>query len=354
MKPNRLIVFDMDGVIVDVSRSYRDTIRQTVRLFFKGARSWENLPDPLFPLSDLARVKQSGGLNNDWDLTYLVINLLFTVTQPTQSKKKGLARQPLQGTSGQGGGEDADIWFKYKKAVNHCDVTALAQFLKSTNRPLTTLLKKRGRVNDKFIMSLYAGDVGTGNIIKQIFQEIYLGKDLFESTYGLHTKIYHGEGYINREKLLVDKPVLDSLSKDNMLAIATGRPKIEADYPLDYFGLRKYFTIIFTLDDCIREEKKILEREGKKVSLGKPDPYMLDAIAEIKKHEASELYYVGDMPDDMVAASRSKAGFKGVGLLFSDPDKVILKEYLLRAGADYIIKDFTELTDIIMGGGGEL
>jgi len=340
MKASRLIVFDMDGVIVDVSRSYRDTIRQTVRLFFKGARSWENLPEPLFSLSDLASVKQSGGLNNDWDLTYLVINLLFTVTQPPQSKREGL-----------GGGEDADTWFKYKKTVNHCDVTALAQFLKSTNTPLTTLLKKRGRVNNKFIMSLYAGDVGTGNIIKQIFQEIYLGKDLFESTYGIPTKIYHGKGYINREKLLVDKPVLDSLSKDNILAIATGRPKIEADYPLDYFGLRKYFTIIFTLDDCIREEGKILEREGKKVSLSKPDPYMLDAIAERKKHEASELYYVGDMPDDMVAASRSKAGFKGVGFLFSDPDKVILKEYLLRAGADYIIEDFTELTDIIMGGG---
>jgi len=61
----------MDGVIIDVSRSYRDTIRQTARLFFKGAHSWENLPDPLFRLSDLARVKQSGGLNNDWDLTFL-------------------------------------------------------------------------------------------------------------------------------------------------------------------------------------------------------------------------------------------------------------------------------------------
>jgi len=34
-KPQALIVFDMDGVIVDVSGSYRDTVRQTARLFFK-------------------------------------------------------------------------------------------------------------------------------------------------------------------------------------------------------------------------------------------------------------------------------------------------------------------------------
>jgi len=319
----------MDGVIIDVSRSYRDTIRQTARLFFKGAHSWENLPDPLFPLSDLARVKQSGGLNNDWDLTFLVISLLFTFVKKPKTH------------------EDTETWSRYKKTINHCDVTALAQFLRSTNTPLTTLLEKRGRVNDKFIRSLYAGDVGSGNIIKQIFQEIYLGKDLFESTYGIAAKVYHGEGYINREKPLVDKPILESLSKDNILAIATGRPKSEAEYPLDYFGLRRYFTIILTLDDCIREERRILEKEGKKVSLGKPNPYMLDAIAETKKHEASGFYYIGDMPDDMVASSKSKAGFIGIGLLFSAPDKAILKGDLLRAGADYIIEDLQELKGII-------
>jgi len=49
MKSKALIVFDMDGVIIDVSRSYRDTVRQTARLFFKGAESWKDLPDPLFP-----------------------------------------------------------------------------------------------------------------------------------------------------------------------------------------------------------------------------------------------------------------------------------------------------------------
>jgi len=48
--PSRLIVFDMDGVIVDVSGSYRETVRQTARLFFREAGSWQDLPDLLFPL----------------------------------------------------------------------------------------------------------------------------------------------------------------------------------------------------------------------------------------------------------------------------------------------------------------
>jgi phosphoglycolate phosphatase-like HAD superfamily hydrolase len=344
MKSRRLIVFDMDGVIIDVSRSYRDTIRQTAKLFFKGARSWEDLPDPLFPLSDLARLKQSGGLNNDWDLTCLVINLLFSLVKKPKNNEVGTStlHSPFKG-----GGGDTEIWFRYQKTINQCDVALLARFLRSTNRPLTALLEKKGRLNDKFITSLYVDDIGSGNIIKQIFQEIYLGKDLFESTYGIPTKIYHGEGYINRENLLVEKSILEYLSRNNVLAIATGRPKLEADYPLDSFDLREYFTIILTLDDCLKEERRVFEQEGKKVSLSKPDPYILDTIAETKKYEASGFYYIGDMPDDMVAASRSKAGFIGIGFLFSAPDKAILKADLLRAGANYIIEDFGELKRII-------
>jgi len=156
MKSKRLIVFDMDGVIIDVSKSYRDTVRQTAKLFFKGARSWENLPDPLFPLSDLARVKQSGGLNNDWDLTCLVINLLFSLVKKPKTH------------------EDMDTWFRYKKTINRCDVAILARFLRSTNTPLTTLLEKKGKLNDKFIMSLYVDDVEAGILSSRFFRRYIL------------------------------------------------------------------------------------------------------------------------------------------------------------------------------------
>ena len=38
----------------------------------------DKLKQPLFDLSDLAVVKQSGGLNNDWDLTHRVLTLLMS------------------------------------------------------------------------------------------------------------------------------------------------------------------------------------------------------------------------------------------------------------------------------------
>ena len=319
----------MDGVIVDVSGSYRDTVRQTARLFFKEAASWKDLPDPLFGLTDLAKVKQSGGLNNDWDLTFFVIRLLFTL---------------VEGPTDNG---DPNPWSRYHNIISRCDVSALARFLNASKNPITTLFHKEEKQMPELITRFYTGDVGTGNIIKQIFQEIYLGKDLFESTYGIPAKIYEGDGYINREKLLITRSFLKNLSEKHILAIATGRPKAEADYPLDSFGLREFFAAVYTLDDCLREEQKILEKEKRTVSLSKPNPFMLDAIEEAQTDEIGQFYYVGDMPDDMIAASRSRAKFVGIGILISSTDKDSLRKDLLQAGADHIVDDFNELKKLI-------
>ena len=123
----KAVIFDMDGVIIDVSASYRDTVRQTARLFFKGARCWEDLPDKLFPLSDLARVKQSGGLYNDWDLTYLVISLLFSLVKGATDNT------------------DPDPWSGYQAVIRGCDAADLVKYLNNMDRPVSSLLEKKGK-----------------------------------------------------------------------------------------------------------------------------------------------------------------------------------------------------------------
>ena len=329
MKPKKLIVFDMDGVLIDVSSSYRDTVRQTASLFFSPAKQAELLPDPLFDLADLAQVKQSGGLNNDWDLACLVISLLYTALDRTTPCACG------------------HPWSDYRKTISRCDVGRLVDYLTSNDRPLQTLLQRHGKIIEPLITQFYQGDVGSGNIIKQIFQEIYLGKKLFISTYNITPEMYSGEGYILREKVLIDMSILKKLSQKHILAIATGRPRAEAEYPLEHFKLKRYFGHVYSLDDCIREEKRILEQSGQQLSLSKPDPYMLDAIAERVAEKVTENYYIGDMPDDMLAARNSRAGFKGIGMLLSAPDKDILKKSLSRAGADYIVEDFKALIELL-------
>jgi HAD superfamily phosphatase len=58
-----MVVFDMDGVLVDVSESYRETIQQTVE-HFTGKR-------PARP--DIQDWKNRGGWNDDWKLSTAMI-----------------------------------------------------------------------------------------------------------------------------------------------------------------------------------------------------------------------------------------------------------------------------------------
>jgi phosphoglycolate phosphatase-like HAD superfamily hydrolase len=329
MKLPKLIVFDMDGVLIDVSGSYRETARKTARLFFAGAKGFERLPDPLFPLADLAELKQTGGLNNDWDLTALTLHLLFA---------------KVKTPAGPSSPDDSPGW---EETIRDYDLSELADFLKTTSRPLMDLLSRYGRRNDPFVAACFQGDVLTGNVIKRIFQEIYLGRPLFTAHYGQEPRFYQGEGLIHRESLLMDPALLADLSRNHILAIATGRPRTEADFPLDRFDLRKYFQLVITLDDCMREEERVLAERGERIFLKKPDPFMLDRIPRLIGKGFSECYYLGDMPDDMQAARSSRTGYRGVGVILSSAEPENLRRELLQAGADFILADPAALPGIL-------
>lgn len=58
-----LLVFDMDGVLVDVTESYRETIIQTVRHFTGITLANEQIQD----------VKNQGGFNDDWILSHHLV-----------------------------------------------------------------------------------------------------------------------------------------------------------------------------------------------------------------------------------------------------------------------------------------
>jgi len=58
----KLIIFDIDGVLVDVSQSYRVAIKKTAEFFLGKVLS----------MDDVAAVKEKG-VNNDWDAAEMII-----------------------------------------------------------------------------------------------------------------------------------------------------------------------------------------------------------------------------------------------------------------------------------------
>ena len=59
----QLIVFDMDGVLVDVSESYRETIARTV----------EHFAGVTVTRAEIQDYKNQGGFNDDWKLSHHII-----------------------------------------------------------------------------------------------------------------------------------------------------------------------------------------------------------------------------------------------------------------------------------------
>lgn len=228
-KQKRIILFDMDGVLIDVSNSYRLAIQKTVAFFTNNMVSNE----------EIQAFKEKGGYNNDWDLSEALI-LARNITAPKQ------------------------------------------------------------------------------DIINK-FQEFYLG-------------INGNKGFIDNEKLLINKDLLKKLSAKYKLGIVTGRPRKEAIYILNKFGINDLFKVIIGLEDYPSEKAK-------------PDPYSIQ-LALTKIGNGVNSIYLGDNIDDITAAK--SAGIDAIGVLPSGIFSTSLKKKLEMSGAKLILDDINQLGGVIL------
>ncbi len=130
-------------------------------------------------------------------------------------------------------------------------------------------------------------------------------------------------GYIDNEELVLSAKTLKKLSSQFDFAVFTGRPKAEALYSLEKYGILKYFIKIITVDDLKREQRK-------------PSPDGLNIIKSSIKHNS--VYYFGDTIDDIISGVNSNTK---VFAVVNHNDKSA--DLLLEAGASATIKDFSKL-----------
>ncbi|HCP73759.1 MAG TPA: hypothetical protein DIU08_03860, partial [Ktedonobacter sp.] len=114
---------------------------------------------------------------------------------------------------------------------------------------------------------------------QDIFQEWYLGDELYSQTYG-HLPEQRGKpGCIHFEQplLSLDKVrfTLEKLRRQEyVLGFATGRTYQEAIYPLAMYGLRHYFDEEHSATyDYVERAEAVLRNYGDATLLGKPHPF---------------------------------------------------------------------------------
>jgi HAD superfamily hydrolase (TIGR01548 family) len=337
-----LLIFDMDGVLIDVSQSYRKTIQQTIHIYLEHCLGLKaNWVSP----EEISLFKSAGGFNNDWDLTSGFLLYLLSIAKiPPLPKQKRFSSLD-------------DILLHLRQCLSHFHQRMpfalkrnhLRVFLEKVKTSGGGLKGVQSTLGGRWNGWIYrAGDLTKENLVKRIFQEIYLGEK-FASHYHLQPLFYRGKGLYLKEKLLIERDILASLRRKIQLGIASGRPRFEAELVLKRFRISRYFDSVVTLDECEQEETKIFLSTGRKIKLSKPHPYsILRVIMEIGLRNP-QCGYVGDVVDDMKAAkaARKESNILAIGFLSSHTRRKETKASLLQAGADLLLENPKDLLRVI-------
>ncbi len=198
---------------------------------------------------------------------------------------------------------------------------------------------------------------------RDLFQQWYLGEELYRQTYDCPILYTPKPGLIHNEIPLHGKEkTLSALSRLRQagyrLGIATGRPRMEILTPLQNWNALSYFepNRIATHDEVDIAEK-ILHEHGIPESLGKPHPYVfmksihpdLDVMDIYKQchsplPDRRKILIVGDAMADIWAAK--KIDCPCVALLSGAMGEAGYREFE-SAHPDLICRDFLELTDLL-------
>jgi len=253
------IIFDCDGVLIDVSNSYDLAIKKTTDFIVKefGKIDQSNAVNTQM----IDGFKATGGFNDEVDVTYAMILSIITA--------KKLKKQ------------FSEFIFDVIKNSDQSGILSIEKYLDTLRVDLSEIRKKLA----------YPGPRQT-SALSSIFDEIFYGTKLYSGLYKKKPDFFDGKGLIENDVVLVKKQLIESLKKKfgKKVAIVSGRGIISAGY-----SLKELF------EEFDLKNSKFLEDEPRE--LAKPNPASL--ISSIKGLGSTCTLFVGDSMEDYMMAKKS-------------------------------------------------
>lgn len=319
LKNSNCIIFDIDGVLIDVRKSYNSAIIKTVKYFLKKVIILNMKIDEEQLFSLIYGLRHTGGFNNDVDTSYAIILLLCYYYEFLKYKKID-----LHGTL------DQIIKKLDDKGIN------------SLEEILFKLSKHNKLINDQLLrvknILNYPAPVGQ-SIIATIFDEFFYGPKMFFKRYNILPKYYFRTPLIDHDKIIIKKSTIETLSKkvDGKIGIISGRSRLAAEYSLGKF------LDYFNNDLCV-----FLEDEKREYA--KPNTFAIEKILT-KVNDVQQIMYVGDAIEDLIMTRKAQEIYKlkflfcGIYGCSINPTKLI-KNFKLRE-SEIIVKDVNQLPKIL-------
>jgi phosphoglycolate phosphatase-like HAD superfamily hydrolase len=298
-------LFDIDGVLVDIRKSYNAAVKRTVEYMLKSItdRSFRGLVTNQIIL----RFRQSGGFNNDADTTYAItLAMLARLPKNVVQGRKFLMQVA--------GNADESGYLSVEKFLAGYDIERWKKLL------------------------AYPAPVKE-SMLARVFDEFFYGPELFRKQNHLEPKYWTGgRPLIKNDRLVVSAKTMKKLHKmiGGNLAMVSGRSRLAAEYSLK--PVMKYFN----LDACV-----FLEDEKREYA--KPNPYAIKRAMEVMG--ARTAVYAGDSAEDLLMARRAEkeVGVKIVfiGVYGNSPQRAKTMAQFRQEGVQAIAKSVNQLPNTI-------
>jgi phosphoglycolate phosphatase-like HAD superfamily hydrolase len=371
------IIFDFDGVLVQTSQSYRQTVRKVVDYYFLNLLGLEGEEGKLATLRDIQKFKDTGLYNNDWNLSCAFITYYITLIMRELEQKSAL--------------EDftkrfANLWFSDIKSFIQ-SLTEVSDFLRrnEVNRTDFADLKDSGIITldlfltqaklekpkpietslvgvdpevaedeQNLVRNLVPYDLEKPDLLKRLFEEIYLGEKLFTKIYGVPSFFKFDESFLDKETFIPTKKTMDMLRRQfDKFGIYSGRPRPQGMYILEKYDYTRYFdekSSVFLGD--------LLKSEAEMEKLGKPDPTLFIELTEKLVDRGTGVAYVGDgIADALLVENARSEGVENLsflGVMSSSEDSNKLFTEYGKHGADVIMTEVNDIPYILKSLGGSV
>ncbi|MEK0323953.1 MAG: HAD family hydrolase [Nitrosopumilus sp.] len=251
------VIFDCDGVLIDVSKSYDLVILKTTQYALENFAKINDAIDVDFKIID--GFKSTGGFNDEVDLTYAAIISL-------------VAAKKLEK-------DQTSFIFDVIKNADSSGIRSVEKYLE-TQVDISDIKKQLS----------YPG-VHHENPLYQIFDQLFYGPELYQKLFKNSSK-FSESGLIEQDDVILNNLLIEKLQKkfDSKIAIVTGRGKESISYSL------KRLLEKFDLKNSI-----FLEDESRELAKPNPQP-LLDSI---KGMNSVLTLFVGDSMEDFIMAKKA-------------------------------------------------
>ena len=298
------IIFDCDGVLIDVTKSYDTTINKTISFVLKeiaGITVDMPLTNEL-----LLKFKSTGGFNDEIDITYSGVLCYIA------SKK--LNKNPTE---------------LILDVLNNADDTGISYIENFLNKIDVDISDIKSRLNYP--------SVEKNDLIHATFDQLFFGPELYSKIFQKESK-FSDNGLIENDNVIVTSELIEALKKkfNDKIAIVTGR------------GFNAISSSLKELLNQFNVENSVfLEDESR--DLAKPNPQSL--IRAMKGLNSKNCLYVGDSMEDMILAKRaSELGFNATfcGIYGSSKLPEVKKKLFTEYNVPLILETISQLPDILL------